>query len=153
MFFESVYRLLRDWWRALVRPFKAPPKAPKITAKDHGEWLAKEAATKHEEEVAEEERVSREVVEKAAKKRTRPKPDAQVHGWTEAEFDHWWEGASDKERRWTHMHGWTPPEGVRLSGDDWHYWNTRALDRSRRYDYGNVTVPAGHGMAGDGSQS
>jgi len=153
MFFESVYRLLRDWWRALVRPFKPLPKAPEISAKEHGEWLAKEAATRHEEEVAEEERVSREAVEKAAKRRTRPKPEAVVHGWTEAEFEQWWADSTEKVKRRTHLDGWTPPAGVRLSGDNWHYWNTRALDRSRRHDFKDVTTPKGHGMGGDGRQA
>ena len=149
LFIESIYRMLRDWWRALVRAVKPEPNA-KIEATDEEIQTRRviEAATQHEQEVAAEEDLGIDRQEY----RLRPEPAELVHGWTEAAFDRWWNSASDKVKRRTHLDGWTPPEGVRLSGDNWHYWNRRALDRSRRYDFKGVVTPKGHGMAGDGRQ-
>jgi hypothetical protein len=149
LFFESVYRMVRDWWRALVRAVKPEPDAEiEVTDEEMQTLRVIEAATQHEEEVSAE----RDLGIDRSQHRIRPAPAEIVHGWTEAEFDLWWDSATDRTKRMTHLEGWTPPAGVRLAGDNWHYWNRRALDRSRRYDFKGVTVPAGHGMAGDGSQ-
>lgn len=148
MFFESIIRILRDWWRALLRPFKAPPPIPEITDAELESRRVVEAATQHEEEVSAE----RDLGIDRSKHRIRPSPSEPVHGWTEAAFDLWWESLTDKQKNFHHMEPVAFPESVSLHGDDWRYWNTRALDRSRRFNYRNVTTPKGHGMGKDGQQ-
>ena len=148
MLFESVGRILRDWWRGVTRWAMPEPDHDALSPESEEALVAEELAEKHESEVSAEK--DHGVVNNPHK--SRPQPEETIHGWTEAEFDAWWDGASEDEKKWTHMEGWTPPEGVTFNNTDWHYWNRRALARSRKYDYRNVTVPKGNRMGADGRQ-
>jgi len=150
LFFESVYRMVRDWWRALVRwAMPDPDYVPTASEAEIETQRVIEAATQHEEEVSAE----RDLGIDRSQHRIRPLPSEQVHGWTEAEFDLWWDSLTDKQKNFHHMEPVNFPEGLRLSGDDWKYWNVRALDRSRRYNYRNVSNPTSNRMGEDGRQS
>lgn len=154
LFFESLFRMVRDWWRAIVRRFTPEPEyEQEVSDAELDEWRAIEEATAHEQEVAEEERLAEEAQSQAKDRRTRPSRLALNHGWHEAGFERWWSSLSPKQKAYHHMEPVNFPEGVKLSGGNWAYWNTRALDRSRRFNYRDIgPTPTRNGMDEDGGQ-
>ena len=131
-FFESLGKMFRRWWRSIVGLFKRKQK-PKLWI-DEDEIATRrviEAATEHEEEA----HAEREMGEERIQYRTRPESDRVVHHWTEDGFNLWWENADEDNRRSLHLTAFSPPEGLKLQGDDYAYWDARARLRSLHYDF------------------